>query len=330
MVKVGFIGFGNFARLRLNFVRESEDAAVIGFFDSHISGPVEGVKQYPSADSLLANIDAVIISVPPLYAPDYCLAAARFGVHAFCEKPPATSLESLMKLNGKFSDLCLAYGFNHRVHESMEQVFAAVASGSLGRILWMRGRYGKEVGESYTDDWRSNYSLNGGGILIDQGIHLLDLMDQLAGGFESCQALMSNTYLGIENVEDNAFLSLSSSTSQITASLHSTITQWRYLFSLEIFLSKGSITLNGLRTRSGSYGEERLTIKPERGGSYKGSPSDVDFTFDNNVSWEREVNAFISSCKHGLHYPYAGFSDAVRIMQLLETVYKNAVWVTGK
>ena len=113
----------------------------------------------------------------------------------------------------------------------------------------MRGRYGKEVDDTYKTSWRCNKELNGGGILIDQGIHLLDLMNFLSGGFDFVQSVLSSNYLKIKDVEDNAFLNLMCKKSGIAASLHSTITQWRYLFSLEIFFGKRIYCLKWLKNK---------------------------------------------------------------------------------
>ena len=157
----------------------------------------------------------------------------------------------------------------------------------------MRGRYGKEVDEDYRYSWRCNPELNGGGILIDQGIHLIDLMNHLSGGFDGAQAVLSNNYLGIDGVDDNSFVTVFSTETKISASLHSTITQWRYLFSLEIFLENGSIILNGLRTNSGNYGNEILTIKPNKHLEEEIETTEEEFT--SNDSWRLEMDAFISA-----------------------------------
>ena len=113
----------------------------------------------------------------------------------------------------------------------------------------------------------------------------------------------------------------------IAASLHSTITQWRYLFSLEIFLEKGSIVLNGLRTSSGNYGDEILTIHPEKGGKVNNIKDDLSFKYNENNSWKKEMLTFINACKEGKKYPFSGFGDAKTIMKLVDDVYDKAIWM---
>lgn len=324
MIKVGYIGFGKFAQHRHSILLDTSDLNVVGYFDPNRSLVEEyGLTNFESADLLLDELDAVIISVPPFFAADLCKNALSKGVHVFCEKPPATKLSDLDGLEGFPDHLILAYGFNHRLHDSIMTIKEIIDSNEMGKILWMRGRYGKEVDDTYKDNWRCDKKLNGGGILIDQGIHLLDVMDWLAGGFDVTQAILSDSFLEIEGVEDNAFLNLYSSVSNVAASLHSTITQWRYLFSLEIFLEKGSLVLNGLRTSSGKYGEEILHIRPL---TPDGQLNDQQLEYSTNKSWGREMESFIYSINNVTAYPHSGLAEAKNIMKLIESVYSNATW----
>ena len=326
-IKVGFIGFGHFGQRRAGILATFDDVELVGFFDpvaAQLDSP--SLVSFGSVELLFRSVDAVIISVPPKFAADYCRKALEQGVHVFCEKPPATSTAELGQVMSSDSNCVLAYGFNHRLHESIIEIRRIVEGGSLGNILWMRGRYGKETDDDYLSSWRCNKSLNGGGILIDQGIHLLDLMDWMAGGFDVVQALLSDSYLGVDNVEDNAFINLCSSHNNIVASLHSTITQWRYLFSFELFFEKGAVTLNGLRTGSGNYGRETLTVKPDKSGSYNGSCDDFEHEYHVNNSWGTEMSSFIESIKNGQKYPYAGINEAMNIMTLIEKIYSSAHW----
>ena len=139
-----------------------------------------------------------------------------------------------------------------------------VTDGALGRILWMRGRYGKAVDENYTDTWRADPALAGGGILIDQGIHMLDLFLHLAGDFDEVQAMVSHLYWNLPGIEDNVFAQFRNSTTGCVASLHSTMIQWRHLFALEVFMERGYMVLNGLKTGSGSYGAEQRVVARNR------------------------------------------------------------------
>ena len=323
---IGFIGFGRFSRVRLNIFQKDSRVVVGGFFDPYITTD-EDIKRYENVDELLGQVDAVLISLPPALAPEYVVKALEAKKHVFCEKPAAINYQSLKSIEPHLSDdLTLAYGFNHRQHGSIRRISEIIDSRDLGNVLWMRGRYGKEVDETYQHTWRCNPELNGGGILIDQGIHLVDLMNEFSGGFDYSSAVLSNSYLNIDGVEDNAFVNFASKKHKITASLHSTITQWRYLFSLEIFLERGSIILNGLRTNSGNYGEERLIIKPNdsENSPYK---SDTEYLYEQNSSWEYEVKDFIDSCLESRPYRFADYVDAAKVTKLIDQIYISAKWI---
>jgi len=325
-MKIGLIGYGRFAKLREQCLMHSNvlDVEVVGYFDPYCDN--EKLKRFSTIESILEKVDAVIISVPPSLAPGYVQLSLKAGKNVFCEKPAAISSDNLGEID---EDLLLskvlAYGFNHRVHPSVIKMKQVIDGKKLGHILWMRGRYGKEVDDSYSNTWRCNKALNGGGILIDQGIHLVDLMSHLSGGFDGAQAVLSNNYLNIPGVEDNGFITLYSISNKISASIHTTVTQWRYLFSLEIFLEKGSLVLNGIRTKSGNYGDEILTIKPNAQNEKKISFTEEIFT--ENTSWQKEIDAFLLSCDTGVNYPYAELGDAQKTTALIDLIYKEATWI---
>ena len=216
----------------------------------------------------------------------------------------------------------LMYGFNHRHHGSIKQMKALIGSGEFGKIIWMRGRYGKEVNDDFFKGWRANSELAGGGIMLDQGIHILDLMIHLGGGFDEVQAMVSNLYWQTEGVEDNVFVNLRSRESGICASIHSTMTQWRYIFSLEVFLENGALVLNGLRTSSGVYGEEDLAIK--RNGARAASASydsEEHIVYDTDISWSSEVEHFLGCIEENRPITMGTSTDALNVMRIMDRIY---------
>ncbi len=326
-LKIGFIGFGKFSHVRLAILQKDPRVVIAGFYDPHIERGHEEIQKYDDLDVMLGKVEAVLISVPPAQAPDYVIRCLAKGKHIFCEKPAAINSDALRNIEPYITDnIVLGYGFNHRQHGSVRKISEIIDSRILGDVLWMRGRYGKEVDDSYKSTWRCKPELNGGGILIDQGIHLVDLMNEFSGGFDFASAVLSNSYLNIEHVEDNAFVNFASKKRKITASLHSTITQWRYLFSLEIFLSKGSLILNGLRTNSGNYGDELLVVKPNNIAALE-NVSDAEYLFEHNLSWQYEMNEFVDACVIGRPYKFAGYNDAVKVTRLIDLIYSSAEWV---
>ena len=325
-MKFGFIGYGKFAKLREECLQASEiaDVNIVGYFDPHSND--QSLKKFNDIKELLGEVDAILISVPPRLAPEYVQMSLKAGKDVFCEKPAAVTVSNLNMIDkALIQNNILAYGFNHRVHKSILIIKEIIDSNKLGSVLWMRGRYGKEVDAKYSSTWRCNKNLNGGGILIDQGIHMVDLMLHLVGDFDGAQAVLSSNYLNVDGVEDNGFITLFSTKQKITASIHTTITQWRYIFSLEIFLEKGSIVLNGLRTKSGNYGDEILTIKPNSENELALNYSEE--RFEENLSWQSEIDAFLISCKDRTAYPYAGIDDALKTTSLIDLIYKEAKWL---
>jgi predicted dehydrogenase len=196
-----------------------------------------------------------------------------------------------------------------------------IDKGTFGKILWMRGRYGKSVDRSYFSNWRAKKEYAGGGILIDQGIHMLDLFLHFGGDFDKVHASVSNLFWKLE-VEDNVFATLENSRTGIAASLHSTMTQWRHLFSIEVFLEKGYFVLNGLKTSSNTYGDEILTIAKNRTTAPAATWEDEEhIRYHTDDSWASEANEFISAINENRKVKIGSSSDALTLMTLIDKIY---------
>lgn len=255
MSKVGIIGFGKMGQIREKVVEESGKGKVLKVYDpSDINDPRMVNEPYDIIND--PELDSVFICTPNNFNFEFTVAALKQGKNVFCEKPPVLTVSQMKKVIEveKQSGKHLMYGFNHRHHCSIKKMKEMVDSKEYGKILWMRGRYGKSVDESYKDNWRSDPELAGGGILMDQGIHMVDLFLYLSEGFDQYHAFVSNLYWDFPS-EDNVFAIMKNSETGLCASLHSTMTQWRHLFSIEVFLERGYFVLNGLKTSSNSYGD---------------------------------------------------------------------------
>jgi predicted dehydrogenase len=198
-----------------------------------------------------------------------------------------------------------------------------IDSGEYGNILWMRGRYGKSVDKNFFENWRAKKELTGGGILLDQGIHMLDLFLYLAGDFHEVQAMVSNLYWKLD-IEDNVFAILKNKKNGIVAQLHSTMTQWRHLFSLEVFLEKGYLVLNGLKTSSGTYGDEVLSIAKNRTTAPAAAWEDEErITYQTDMSWSSEIHHFFNAILNDTHIEIGNSTDALKIMKIIDKIYEN-------
>ena len=325
MIKIGIIGYGKMGKIRARVITATGEGAVVAVYDPVNDPSADGYLRAATPEQIIGNkeLDAIFICTPNYLNKPLTIAGLQAGKHVFCEKPPAFTAQDIRDIRAveAVSTKKLMYGFNHRHHESIKKAKALVDSGEYGRLLWMRGRYGKNTDANFFDTWRAKKELAGGGILIDQGIHMLDLFLYFAVNFDVVQALVQHLYWDLD-VEDNVFANFLNTQTGVAASLHSTMLQWRHLFSLEIFLERGHIVLNGLKTSSGAYGEEVLTIernlsqppetrwdKPER------------FNYQVDTSWNSEIEYFFRAIRTGKRVELGNSADALNLMQIIDQIY---------
>lgn len=325
-IKIGIIGYGKMGKTRHIAIREDGRGEVIAVSEPNLEGLQKKIPNI-SHDEIInhADIDAIIVCTPNFLNKKLTIKALEAGKHVFCEKPPAFTAEDVEEIREveSASGKKLMYGFNHRHHDSVIRMKEIVEGGEFGNIVWMRGRYGKSVTEDYYENWRAKKELAGGGILIDQGIHMLDLFLHLAGDFDRIKAEVSNLYWNLE-VEDNAFVILRNTETGIDASLHSTMSQWRHLFSLEVFMEKGYMVLNGLITSSMSYGEEILSIAKNRSTAPAATWKDeVKTQYIDDNSWRYEMEHFFNAIENDSPVEIGNSKDALKLMTIIDKIYEN-------
>jgi predicted dehydrogenase len=215
--------------------------------------------------------------------------------------------------------LKLKYGFNHRYHESIKKALTIIQSGELGEVINLRGVYGKSRVIPFSGGWRSKRELAGGGILLDQGIHMVDLMRLFCGEFVDVKSFISNDYWK-HDVEDNAFALLKDKNGRI-AMLNSSATQWQHKFSLDISLTEGYIELSGILSGSKSYGEEKIVIgkRDEESDNGQMESSTIKFLQDN--SWKEEIFEFADSIINNKKIESGSSFDALETMKLVFNIY---------
>jgi len=327
MINVGIIGFGKMGRIRAQVVDEDGRGVVAAVYDPCESTDVGRRPRAASAEEILADdgLDAVFICTPNFENRPLTIRGLKAGKHVFCEKPPAFTAKEVGEVREVEADtgMKLMYGFNHRHHDSVVHMRDLIDSGDYGTVLWMRGRYGKSVDARFFNDWRAKKALAGGGILLDQGIHMLDLFLYLGGGFDEVQSVVSSLYWNLE-IEDNVFAILKNSQTGVVASLHSTMTQWRHLFSLEVFLQKGYMVLNGLKTSSGTYGDEVLSVAQNRTTAPAATWGDEErITYHTNTSWGSEVSHFFTAILEDQPIQVGSSANALELMTIVDQVYAN-------
>jgi predicted dehydrogenase len=279
-------------------------------------------------DLLKSDIDAVFVATPNKFTPEIVVAALRHHKHVFCEKPPGrtvSDVESIISAEKKSKGCVLKFGFNHRYHGAVMEAKKIITSEVYGKILWMRGIYGKSGGKNFEKEWRNNRELAGGGILLDQGIHMLDLFRYFIGDFTEIKSFVNTLYWDTD-LEDNAFALLRTRNNQV-ALLHSSSTQWKHTFLLEIYLEDGYVTIQGILSSTRSYGQgEKLIVAQkqfEDTAQAVGNPSETITAYDQDRSWDLEVDEFVNCIKNHEPVKNGNSADALQVMKLVQTIYAD-------
>lgn len=291
-----------------------------------VSGKLaDGVKFYSDYNQLLSenNLDMIFVCLPNYLAPDATINSLKNGCHVFCEKPPGRSVEDILKVRKVESlndNIKLKYGFNHRYHGSVKKAKEIIDDNLFGEIINFRGVYGKSSIVPVKNEWRSLQKYSGGGILLDQGIHMLDLFRYFCGDFNEIKSFISNNYWK-HNVEDNAYAIMRDAKGRI-AMIHSSATQWQHRFKLEITFDRGYIELSGILSGSKSYGQEKLKIIPKKINSSVGSLNVEEINYLNDNSWNDEIIDFTDIVLNNKKVITGNSYDALKVMELVENIYK--------
>ena len=327
-LRVGIAGYGVVGKRRKEVVDRRTDMTCVAVCDRSFSDEgtlPDGVRYYRTYQRLLEaeSLDTLIVCLTNDIAAEVTCAALELGLHVFCEKPPGRDLKDIQQVvetARRHDGQVMKYGFNHRYHDSVREALAMRDSATLGRVLNMRGIYGKSQFISFGahSDWRTQRAIAGGGILLDQGIHLVDLMRLFGGEFNEVKSFISNDFWG-HDVEDNAYALMRSRTGVI-AMLHSTATQWRHRFHLEITLERGALILSGILSGSKSYGAETLKIV-WAGDDDQGDPKEQTIRYNHDPSWEEEIAEFAEACLTGSPVRAGSPTDALETMRLVYRIY---------
>ena len=329
-IKFGIAGYGKMGKIRERSILESNDSKLISIYDvaspkNHNNGAIS-CENYERL--LETDIDAVIVSAYVSVAAEYVIRALKAGKHVFCEKPPSMTSKEMLEVIEveKISGKVLKYGFNHRYHYSVMEAKKVINSGSLGKMLWMRGVYGKAGSIDFHDNWRNYKKYSGGGILLDQGIHMLDLFRYFTNDeFECLSSHLSSSFWNIE-CEDNAFLTLKS-TNSIVATLHSSATQWKHKFLLEMAFEDGYVNLDGILSSTRSYAPETMIIGKrefEDVAFAMGKPKESITYYEYDKSWDFELSEFIQAVRGNSSVVNGTSQDAYEIMRITDYVYSNS------
>jgi predicted dehydrogenase len=264
------------------------------------------------------QVEAVIVATINSALAEVSTAAIRSGKHILVEKPAGISARQIDELIAlaKKHGVCVRVGFNHRYHPAFLKAREIFESGVMGELMFIRARYGHGGRVGYDQEWRADPKLAGGGELIDQGIHLIDLAGWFLGRFKKVDGHVA-TYFWKMPVDDNAFLDLRTAKGQ-TAWLHVSCTEWKNLFSFELYGRQAKLHIEGL---GGSYGVEKLyhyQMKPEMG-----PPDTKLYEFPGpDESWRREMIEFEKDLQLK-RKPDAGLAEARVALRVVEKIYRK-------
>ena len=323
-INVGIVGCGLIGRKRAAALA---GVHLVACADSHV-GRAEQLARDGAGCSASADwrtvverkdVDVVIIATPHHALAEIAGAAIEARKHVLVEKPAArhvSELQPLVDLAEKRKVL-VRVGFNHRYHRAFRQARQIVDSRTLGPLMFLRARYGHGGRVGYEKEWRAKPELSGGGELIDQGAHLIDLARWFLGDFSEVEGF-AHTYFWDMPVDDNAFLLLKTGKKQV-AFLHASCTEWKNTFSFELYGHSGKLHIDGL---GGSYGIERLAYY--RMLPTMGPPETViwEYPMDDD-SWEVEMAEFLEDIRLG-RQPASGLKDAVAVLEIVDRIYKRS------
>lgn len=327
MIKCGVIGLGKIGKVRIKAIKKNSNFLLTKIHDPKIQLDKKKELHVETVQEMFeSDLDAIFICAFNDVAAEYSIKAIQKGIHVFCEKPPARNIKELNLVKAtldKNPNVLLKYGFNHRSHYSVMEAKKLIDKGELGKLLWMKGTYGKAGSLDYHKNWRNYKKISGGGILIDQGIHMLDLMFHLSDQkFAVQHSLVSTLFWDIES-EDNVFALLKSN-NNVVASLHSSATQWRHKFLLEMCFENGYLNLDGILSGTRSYAPETIKYgnrEFEDITHAMGKPQEKVIWFENDDSWEIEVNDFADAIKSNTKIKTGTITDAMNALQCVEDIY---------
>lgn len=319
-MRIGIVGCGLIGGKRAASARGHDIVAVSDIDSSRAAALASrhGATVHPEWRDLLAvDLDAVIVATTHDSLSGIALEAVRAGCHVLVEKPAgrnAAEVRAVMEA-AEAANRVVQVGFNHRFHPAMLKARTLVDADEIGPLMYIRGRYGHGGRPGMEKEWRCRPELSGGGELIDQAPHLIDLSRWFLGDLTVEYGYVPTLFWDLP-VDDNCFLALRARSGEV-AWLHASWTEWKNMFSFEIYGRTGKLHIEGL---GGSYGTERLTfyrMLPEMG------PPETtiwEYPFVDK-SWDREFAEFAAAVLG--HVPSTGgnIKDAYEVLKIVDRVY---------
>lgn len=334
-MRFGLIGLGGIGQVRKAAIEQSPDCSLTAVFDINKDVAAQlgsDVRFFDTVDALLAAdvCDAVIISTPTNFHLEQSIAAMQSGKHVIVEKPMASSVEECKKMLevSRQTGKVLTVGFNHRYFEAIKEMREAIQSGAIGKLSYIRAYAGHTGLSEFKSPWMYDKDVMGGGTLMDNGIHVLDLTQHLMGGVNSVCGVATTDIWKLDRSEDNGF-ALMRGNDNVVAMYHSSWTEWKgYQFYIEAYGDKGMFRayyapmMSTLITMDKPGGARKVkrnfyvaSIFREK---FKGWQSTVIQTFMD------ELEDFVSLTRGGPAGNIARAEDGLRAAQIANAVYTSS------
>ena len=324
VLNVAIIGCGLIGKKRATAL--SNKFSLISCFDiNHVASTKFAndfsAQSFEKIDDIFLNKDIDLIIIATLHdsLADLTMKALKAGKHVLVEKPAGKNYQELEPILDWLNDskLKVKVGFNHRYHRALLKAKELVKNKELGDLMFIRARYGHGARVGYDKEWRNDPKLSGGGELIDQGPHLIDLSRMFLGDFNDIKGHAQTFYWDMP-VDDNAFMILQNQMKQ-TAFLQVSCTEWKNMFSFEIYGKKGKIDISGL---GGSYGTEKIIfykMLPEMG-----PPETYSWEFPmQDNSWNVELDELYDDIIKD-RSPAGNIKDAYEALKIVNKIYKDS------
>jgi predicted dehydrogenase len=321
---VGIIGAGLIGAKRAAHLKGARLVAVTDLASDRAAALAKtyGAQTEPDWQHLIARADIQVVMVCTTHEAlvPCALAALEAGKHVLIEKPAGRNPEEIDELRKAAAHAkgTIRVGFNHRFHPAFQKAKQLLAAGEAGPLMYIRARYGHGGRLRYEKEWRADVARSGGGELLDQGVHLIDLCRWLGGEFDLGWG-RAKTFFWNMAADDNGFVYLESPDRKRSAFLHASCTEWKNLFDFEIFGRTAKLEIWGLGR---SYGPEELRVyrmKPEMG-----PPAMETHPFpEEDRSWAAEFTDFLSATQ-GRASSMATLDDAWKAVSIVHGVYAQS------
>jgi predicted dehydrogenase len=326
-MRVGIVGCGLIGNKRLKAI--GKDDRLVATCDSNLARAEQLASSAPAGAVALSDwrelvkrddVDLVVVATTNDQLAPVTLGAIQHGKHVLVEKPAARNaaeIEPLAKAAKEAFDksgTVVKVGFNHRFHPAFIKARELFDAGALGEMMFIRGRYGQGGRLGMEKEWRGNKTIAGGGEMLDQGVHLVDLSRWFLGEFTQVAGSVERYFWNWE-VEDNGFCHLKTAGGQV-AWLHASCSEWKNLFSFEIYGKNAKLHIEGL---GGSYGVERLAyykMLPQMG-----PPETTIFEYPGeDRSWQVEWQHTLQRIRERKQ-PIGNMDDALQTLRVIDQLY---------